>query len=329
MPRSGKLALFLCLLASSVNAQYISPSSPAGAGSGTVTSVGQSFTGGLISVSGSPVTTSGTLALTVAGTSGGIPYFASSSTWASSGVLTANAIVLGGGAGTAPAVLGSLGTTTTVLHGNAAGAPTFGAVALTTDVSGVLPTANGGAMTAPGYIASRWYTDNIPSLTTGGVLSTTVTYCYPSYIRQTFTTAQVGLNIQTGGSSNLQVALYNDSGGRPGTLLVASSSAADTGTGATTVTVSSTQLVGPAVIWKCLQVNDVTVKFQAMTVTTFANNSQIGSATLGGAVGTTNQVQYITTPGTFGTWPSLVGNTWTDGTAVLMPGIAIFTTSVP
>ena len=42
---------------------------------GTVTSVAQTFTGGLISVSGSPVTTSGTLALTVAGTSGGIPYF--------------------------------------------------------------------------------------------------------------------------------------------------------------------------------------------------------------------------------------------------------------
>ena len=34
--------------------------------------------------------------------------------------------------------------TSTVLHGNAAGAPTFGAVALTTDVSGTLPVGNGG-----------------------------------------------------------------------------------------------------------------------------------------------------------------------------------------
>lgn len=40
--------------------------------------------------------------------------------------------------------LGSLGTTTTVLHGNAAGAPSFGAVSLTADVTGVLPVANGG-----------------------------------------------------------------------------------------------------------------------------------------------------------------------------------------
>ena len=50
-----------------------------------------------------------------------------------------------GGSGTL--VLGSSnfvnqGTTTTVLHGNAAGNPSWGSVSLTTDVSGVLPTAN-------------------------------------------------------------------------------------------------------------------------------------------------------------------------------------------
>jgi len=37
------------------------------------------------------------------------------------------------------------GTSTTVLHGNASGAPTFGAVSLTADVSGTLPVANGGS----------------------------------------------------------------------------------------------------------------------------------------------------------------------------------------
>src|SRR3990167_5603434 len=71
-------------------------------GAGSVSSVAQSFTGGLISVSGSPITTSGTLALTVAGTSGGIPYFSGATTWASSGALADQAIVLGGGAGASP-----------------------------------------------------------------------------------------------------------------------------------------------------------------------------------------------------------------------------------
>jgi hypothetical protein len=100
--------------------------------------VAQSFTGGLISVSGSPITASGTLALTVAGTSGGIPYFGSSSTWASSALLTANALMVGGGAGTAPftvttgtGVVTALGVNTGsagafVVNGGALGTPTSG-----------------------------------------------------------------------------------------------------------------------------------------------------------------------------------------------------------
>lgn len=59
------------------------------------------------------------------------------------GTLTANALILGNG-GVDVAPMASLGTTTTVLHGNAAGAPTFGAVSLTADVSGTLPVGNGG-----------------------------------------------------------------------------------------------------------------------------------------------------------------------------------------
>jgi len=77
-------------------------------------------------------------------TSGGVLYASSTTAVATSALLTANALVLGGGAGAAPAPMGSLGTTTTVLHGNAAGAPTFSAVSLTADVSGTLPVANGG-----------------------------------------------------------------------------------------------------------------------------------------------------------------------------------------
>jgi len=134
---------------------------------GTVTSV--SWTGGIVSVA-TPTTTP---AFTIAGTSGGIPYFSSGTAWASSGVLTASRIVLGGGAGAAPTVLGSLGTTTTVLHGNAAGAPTFGAVSLTADVSGILPIANGGTGTSTAGVTATIVTAKLTALGADGSMTFT------------------------------------------------------------------------------------------------------------------------------------------------------------
>lgn len=71
-------------------------------------------------------------------------------TWADAGAgtvthtagnLTANRLVLGNNTADIT-VLGSLGTTTQVLHGNAGGAPSFSAVDLAADVTGNLPVAN-------------------------------------------------------------------------------------------------------------------------------------------------------------------------------------------
>jgi len=103
-------------------------------GSGTVTSVG--WTGGIVSVA----TATTTPAFTIAGTSGGIPYFSSASTWATSAALAANALVIGGGAGVAPATtttgtgvvtalgvaVGSAGAFVT--NGGALGTPSSGTV---------------------------------------------------------------------------------------------------------------------------------------------------------------------------------------------------------
>jgi hypothetical protein len=57
------------------------------------------------------------------------------------GALTASAVMVGNGTDDAK-VLASLGTTTTLLHGNAAGLPTWSAVSLSADVTGNLPVAN-------------------------------------------------------------------------------------------------------------------------------------------------------------------------------------------
>ena len=103
-------------------------------GSGSVTSV--SFTGGIVTVA-TPTTTP---ALTVAGTSGGIPYFSSASTWATSAALASGSLVQGGGAGVAPStittgtgVVTALGVNTGtagafVVNGGALGTPSSGSV---------------------------------------------------------------------------------------------------------------------------------------------------------------------------------------------------------
>jgi hypothetical protein len=91
-------------------------------GTGTVTSVG--WTGGIVSVA----TATTTPAFTIAGTSGGIPYFNSGTTWATSAALTQYGVVYGGGAGAAP-VSTAVGTTGQVLTANTGAAPTWGTVA--------------------------------------------------------------------------------------------------------------------------------------------------------------------------------------------------------
>jgi len=116
------------LITTDANGLLIDGGAP-GAG-GTVTSVTISAP---LSTTQAPITTSATLSCPTCVTS--------------AAALTASRIVLGGGS-QATSVLGSLGTTTTILHGNAAGAPSFAAVALAADVSGTLPVANGGTGTA-------------------------------------------------------------------------------------------------------------------------------------------------------------------------------------
>lgn len=130
-------------------------------------SIAESFTGGLISVAGSPISQAGTFALTVAGTSGGIPYFSGATSWASSAALTANVLVKGGGAGAAPAnsLITDNGTTATYTGTGGYSAPilvstvAIGTAPLTVTSTTNVPNLNastlsGATFAAPGAIGS-------------------------------------------------------------------------------------------------------------------------------------------------------------------------------
>lgn len=217
------------------------------AGSGTVTSVSLSgFTTGIFSTAGSPITGSGTLAVTIAGTSGGVPYFSSTSALSSSALLAANAIVIGGGAATAPStattganVLTALGVAVGtdgafVVKGGALGTPSSGVgtnitgIVLTSGVTGVLPVANGGTNASSASITAF---NNISGYTASGATGTTSTNLVFS------TSPAITTQVVTGGLT-ASGSGANDFSGSTGTFL--SSTGANSLAGAVTITAATT-----------------------------------------------------------------------------------------
>lgn len=158
------------------------------------------------------------------GTSGGVPYFNSTTTMATSGQLGGSAIIVGGGPGGPPATLGSLGTTSQVLHGNAAGPPTWGAVALATDISGFgtgVATALGlnvGSAGAPVTFNGAGGTPSSLTLTNGTGLPTTA---LTGALQAAQEPAHTGDVTNTAGSLALTLVAGNAGNLNSGTLLAA------------------------------------------------------------------------------------------------------------
>lgn len=169
---------------------------------GTVTSV--SWTGGIVSIA-NPTTTP---AFTIAGTSGGIPYFSSGTSWTSSAVLASNALMVGGGAGGAPSTvttgtgvvtalgvaIGSAGSVVT--NGGALGTPSSGTVTNLTGTASIningtvgATTANSGSFTS--ITATSKGLAGVFATNAGLTANTTVTN------QATFTTAGLTLTSQT------------------------------------------------------------------------------------------------------------------------------------
>jgi len=155
-------------------------SAPAGAG--TVTSVAATVPS-VFSISGSPITSSGTLAMTYSGTalpvanggtglttgtSGGILAYTASGTLASSAALTQYGVVYGGGAGAVPVATAN-GTTGQAFIATTSGAPSWGTLGPAGGGTGV---ANNAAMTVTGsgnfaYTRTLTAATNVTFPTTG------------------------------------------------------------------------------------------------------------------------------------------------------------------
>jgi len=193
-------------------------------------------------------------------------------------------------------VLANQGTTTTVLHGNAAGQPSFGAIVLTTDVSGILPMANGGAANAStagqGYFFG--YTIYLPSATqttAGDFQSANRVYVYQFVVPFQVTVRKVSINIGTGlAGSHVNVGLYNNSGSK-----LIDSGAFDTSvTGVLTATLGSPVVI-PAGVYYQAQSSDSTSA--SLIPTTGPNPASISGPFLNASVSRIGRAANATSAG--------------------------------
>lgn len=188
---------------------------------------------------------------------------------------------------------------------------------------------------------SVWYLPwGMTSAAAGSAPNATTTYCTPGWVNNLSPTGSgsgtlngLATRITTLGTSNIQLAIYaNDATAtpyRPGTLVASTASIVDTATGAVSGTVSAS-ITGSALYWFCEQANDATVRFlaKAAAAPDLSLSYLVGSPTLGTALGSTAVNGGVSTPGTFGTWPSLHGSAWAD-IGALAPIVAFSFASIP
>lgn len=190
----------------------------------------------------------------------------------------------------------------------------------------------------PGYRANIYYAlfPHITASSASGAPTAATAYCSVGRIggASKVTISSLVFRVSTAGTSNAQLAIYNSdfaSGiNRPGTLIANTGNININGvTGSIAGTFTGVQ-INPAWYWYCLQVNDTAVRYNIVSGTAMPEAIYVGSATLTGFLtpGPATGVSTTTGIGAFGTWPSFVGATFNETTA-LGPQVAVLFSSVP
>lgn len=180
----------------------------------------------------------------------------------------------------------------------------------------------------PGYIASNWY---LPmgatgTVVTGGNPGANNIKLFPGYIKERITINALGVRVATlSAGGNVQAAIYanNAATGRPTGNALASTASMSTASVANVNAAVSVQ-VEPGLYWFATCMDNATATLAALSNTsTIGMTVLVGSATQandlagGGLVG-------LTVSGTFGTWPSMTGQTFTENNNTSAIGLVQF-----
>lgn len=194
------------------------------------------------------------------------------------------------------------------------------------------------------YTTTRQYLLGGTTPVTGAASTASVITCIKGFIYAPVTLSVLSVNISTIGTSNVQSALYADTGGLPGALYSSTPSVVDTSTLAAAMTLSTSVQLGVNgrnSAWFCTNQNDSTVVFTSNTRTGLSasiTGSKLGTTGFATEVAGAANIAGISCTGancnggssTFGTWPAtLAGSTWTDVVGVTAPLLVFTPLSVP
>lgn len=178
----------------------------------------------------------------------------------------------------------------------------------------------GGVPMQPGYTSGHWFLPVRATLGVGSAIGAGIARFIPFIPERNLTINQLGVRCTTLGSSNIQLAVYNNvqgaAGSRPGTEIGHTGNIVNTATGALSAAFSdaaSHTLVAGTLYWLAIIQNDSTGVFVNFTSLSSILAYVAGSATLGTILGSAAATMtHLSTPLTFGTWGDLTGATWTE-----------------
>ncbi|MCJ2127356.1 hypothetical protein [Methylobacterium sp. E-045] len=185
----------------------------------------------------------------------------------------------------------------------------------------------------PGYIAGKYYLPfGMGGSVTGAIIAAGLASFGFGSIKQRITISQLGAQVtasSAGGNFQMAVYAHNPLTGMPSALIGSTSSATTAGTNLVNAPLSANIQLEPGQYWFALACDNITAAFLGVGGASTAFAATIGSATGAITNSSSGQLAALTSPITFGTWPTDGSQMAFTPNAARSPMIQFLIASVP
>ena len=178
---------------------------------------------------------------------------------------------------------------------------------------------------APPKISNNWYAPDLTQIGPGVAVAASTIYFAPFFVLQPITVQALGVHVNTtSAGGNVQLAIYasNSATGRPtGSALCSTASLSVASAVAVSGTAACGLLLPGVMYWSAANDDNSTATFAGINVNGTRTSWLFGSATLANVANATNGdgPNGVSTPQTFGTWPSVTSATFTEVETLIPP----------